>query len=79
MRRIEPLFTPSFQRRMGRNKRPVLEDADLVGENVDVEHSPPGRVGHAVEIAADADHAFMRSTPLEPQHCPVGNGRQGFQ
>src|SRR6185437_15605444 len=39
----------------------------------------PGRVGHAVEIAADADHAFVRSAPLEPQHRPVGCDGQGFQ
>ena len=55
------------------------QDADLVSENVDVEDAPLGRVGHAVEIAADADHALVRSSPLEPQHRPVGRGRQGLQ
>ena len=79
MGRIEPLLTASFQRGVDCNECFVFEDTDLVGKNVDVEDAPPRRVGHAVEIAADADHAFMRSTPLEPQHCPVGNGRQGFQ
>ena len=34
MRRIEPFLAASFQSGVGRNKRPVFEDADLVGENV---------------------------------------------
>jgi hypothetical protein len=41
--------------------------------------APSRGVGHAVEIAADADHAFVRSPPLEPQHRPVGRDGQGFQ
>src|SRR6185437_13919113 len=79
VRRIEPLLAPSFERGVGRNKRSVFEDADLVSENVDLEHAPPRRVGHAVEIAADTDHALMRSAPLESQHRPVRRSRQGFQ
>ena len=78
MRRIEAFLAASFQRGVARNEGPVFEDADLVGENVDVEDAPPRRVGYAVEIAADADHAFMRSAPLEPQHGPVGRGREGL-
>ena len=74
MRRIEPFLAPSLQRSVGGNERPVFEDADLVGENMHVEHAPPGRVGHAVAVAADADHAFVRGAPLEAQHCPVGRG-----
>ena len=53
----------SFQRERGSQRRgPVFEDADLVGENVDVEDAPPRRVGYAVEVAADADHVpnFMQ-------------------
>src|SRR5579864_9151249 len=60
VRRIEPLLAAPLQRNVGRNERFVFEDADLVRENVDVEHSSPRRVGHAVEVAADADHAFVR-------------------
>ena len=77
VRRIEPLLAPSLQRSVGGDERPVFEDADLVGKNVNVEDAPTRRV--AVEIAADADHAFVRSAPLEPQHRSVRNGRQGFQ
>ena len=40
MRRIEPFLAASFQRGVGRNKRPVFEDADLVGENVPFELVP---------------------------------------
>src|SRR5271166_4944958 len=72
VRRIEPFLTPFLQRSVGGDERPVFEDADLVGENVHLEYAPPGRVGHAVEIAADADHAFVRSAPLKPQDRPVG-------
>jgi hypothetical protein len=79
VRRIEPFLAPSLQRSVGGDERPVFEDADLVGENVHLEYAPPGRVGHAVEIAADTDHAFVRSPALELQHRPVGHGRQGFE
>ena len=54
MPKIEPFLTPPLKRGVGRNERPVFEDAHLVGENVDVEDAPPGGVGHAVEIAADS-------------------------
>jgi hypothetical protein len=37
VRRIEPLLAAPFQRRACGDERPVFEDADLVGENMDVE------------------------------------------
>ena len=46
---------------MGGDKNAVLEDANLVGEDVDVEDAATCRVRHAVEIAADAHHALMRT------------------
>ena len=36
-----------------------------------------GGIGHAVEIAADADHALMRDPPLELQHGAERHQRQG--
>jgi hypothetical protein len=39
-------------------------------------HAPAGRVGHAVEIAADAHHALVRDAPFEPQHRPERRQRQ---
>ena len=68
MRRIEPLFAAPFERRMTGDERAVLEDADRVGEDVDVENAAARRVRHAVEIAADADHAFVRHAPFEPEN-----------
>ena len=59
---------PALQHRMGGDQRAVLEDADLVGQGVHLDHAPAGGVGHAVEVAADADHALARDPPLQPQH-----------
>ncbi len=59
---------------MGGDERAVLEDADLVGEDVDVEDAAARRVGHAVEIAADAHHALMRDAPFELR-APLGRAR----
>jgi len=68
MRRIEPLLAASLQREVRGDERAVLEDTDFVGEHVHVEDAPARGVGDAVEIAADAHHAFMRSSPLEAEH-----------
>ena len=78
MRRIEPFLASSFQRSVGRNKRSIFEDADLVGENVDLDGASPRGVGHAIEIAADADHAVMEDPPLESQHRPEGAVGRAF-
>jgi hypothetical protein len=43
VRRIEPFLAPSLQRSVGGDERSVFEDAELVGENVDVENAPPRR------------------------------------
>jgi hypothetical protein len=57
MRRIEALLFAAFERNVGSDERATLEDQDLVGEHVHAEDAAPGRVGNAVEIAADAHHA----------------------
>jgi hypothetical protein len=44
MRRIEPFLATPFQRCVCGNERPVFKDADLIGENVDVENAPRRRV-----------------------------------
>ena len=69
---IELLLAASLQRRVRGDQRPVLEDADFVSQDMDIEHTPARRVGHAVEIAADADHAFMRDAPFQPHDRPIG-------
>ena len=78
MRRIEPFLASSFQRGVGRNELPVFEDTDFIGENVHFEDAPSRGAGHTVEIAANADHAFVRSPPLEPQQRPVGRDGKAF-
>ena len=76
MRRIEALFAAAFERRMAGDQRAILEDADRVGEDMDIEDASPGRVRHAVEIAADADHAFVGRAPFEPQYGLIGRERR---
>jgi hypothetical protein len=44
-----------------------LEDLDLVGERMHLEDTPARGVGHAIAIAADADHALVGDEPLEPE------------
>src|ERR1700719_5398086 len=61
VRRIEPLLAAPIQRKMRGNELAVLEDADFVGQDVHVEDAPAGGGRHAVEDAADAHHAFMRT------------------
>jgi len=79
MRRIETLLAAAFERRMCGDQLAVFEDADGVGEDMDFEDAPPGGVRHAVEIAADADHAFMRGASFEPRHRLIGHGWQRFE
>jgi hypothetical protein len=67
---IEPLLAAPLKRRLRSDKDSVLENADFVSENMDVEHTPARRVGHAVENAADADHAFVRGAPFQPHDGP---------
>ena len=64
----------SFERRMAGDEPPGFEDAHLVGEDMDVEDAAAGRVGNAVQIAADADHALVRDAALEPA-TPPGRAR----
>ncbi|ESX09457.1 hypothetical protein X766_33505 [Mesorhizobium sp. LSJC255A00] len=44
---------------------PQSLSAQLFGQRVYLDDTAPGGVGHAVEIAADADHALPADTSLE--------------
>jgi hypothetical protein len=57
----------------------VLEDPDLVGKRVDLNHSFRRGVGNAVEIAADADHAIVGDAALEREGATEGNRRHGLE
>lgn len=62
---LDMTLVPVFESRMGGNQCAVLEDAQLFGQRVYLDDTAPGGVGHAVEIAADADHALPADTSLE--------------
>ena len=57
----------------------VFEDLHLVGERVHLDDPLPGGIGNAVEIAADAHHAFMGDPPFQLEHRAEGRERQGAQ
>ena len=76
MGRIETFFAAAFEGRMSGDQYAVLEDADGVGEDMNIEDASPGCVRDAVEIAADADHAFVGSAPFETKHRLIRGGRQ---
>ncbi len=56
-----------------------LEDADLVGQAVHLDDAFAGGIGHAVEIAANADHALVRDSPFELKHGAERHQRQGLE
>src|SRR5271166_337155 len=61
---------------MGADETAVLEQADLVGEDVDIEDAAARRIRDAVEIATDAHHALVGYAPFELEDRPVGCERQ---
>jgi hypothetical protein len=65
MFRVDAGLIATFERSVDGDQSRVLEDADLVGEDVDVEDATTGGVRHAVEIAGNAHHSFMRDAPFE--------------
>lgn len=79
MRGVETYFAASFQRRMGRDERAVLEDADAIGEHVNVQNAAARRIRDAVKVAANANHAFMRHAAFEPKDGLIGRGRQSLE
>jgi hypothetical protein len=56
------------------DQRAILEDAHLAGMALHVQDALSGGVGHAVEIAPDANHALAADAPFDRQHGAVGNG-----
>ncbi len=49
---IETLLVTTFERHMAGDEHAILEDADRIGQDMDVENAPARRVGHAVQILA---------------------------
>ena len=79
MRWVDTRVVAAFEGNMDGHNGAVLEDADLIGADVDVEDAPTGRVRHAVEIAGNAHHALVRDAPFELENRSVGRERQRFE
>ena len=76
---VDMFVVAAFERSMRGDENAVVEDANLVGEDVDVEDAAARRVRHAVEIAADAHHALVRDASFELQDCPIRREWQRLQ
>ena len=68
MSRCDAALTTTVDHGMDGNDCPLLKDADLVGRAVHFDRATTGRVGHAVEVAIDRDHAVLGDAALQPQH-----------
>jgi hypothetical protein len=79
MGRVETPLVASLERHMPGNENAGLEDTDLIGKNMNVNDAAARRVRHAVEIAADAHHAFVRDPPFELEDRPIRGERQRLQ
>ncbi len=55
----DPSLMAAIQNRMSGDQHAVFKYPHLIGERVHFDDPLPRRVGDAVEIAADAHHAFM--------------------
>ena len=58
---------------MAGDEHAIFEDADLIGEYVNIEDTATCGVGDAVEIAAHAHHALVGEASFELQHCTIGD------
>ena len=79
MRRVEVLLITAFEWNVGSDERAVFEDANLISKYVDIEDTAACGVGHAVEIAADADHALVGEASFELQHRTISGKRQRLE
>ena len=57
-------LSTSLEHGMGGDLTPLLEDVHLAGQRMHLDGAFAGAVGHAVEIAADGDHAVTGDAPL---------------
>ena len=64
---IDPALVPTFEHGMAGDQMTNLEDLDFVGQGLDLDHAPPCGVRHAVDVAADVDHALARDAAFEPE------------
>ena len=68
MIRMSPALFTAAQDRVSCDQRAVLQDGDLVGEGMDLNHSASRGIRNALGIATDADHALPRHAALQLQN-----------
>ncbi|MEC9196274.1 MAG: hypothetical protein VX974_01590 [Pseudomonadota bacterium] len=74
---IDTLLVLALQNRMARDQRPILEDTHLGRVVLDFDDPAPGRIRHAVLVAANSDHAFLADPALHGQDSSVGTSWKG--
>ena len=79
MTRRHAALVAALEHGMAGDQLAGLEDLDLVGERMHLEDAPAGGVGHAVVVAADADHALVGDAPLEPENGAERHQRQRLE
>ena len=67
-----PVF--ALENRVNGEESAVLEDADLARMALHLDDALSRGVGHAVEVAADRDHAFVTDAALDSEHRAIGHG-----
>ena len=72
-------LSASLEHGMGGDLTPLLEDVHLAGQRMHLDGAFAGAVGHAVEIAADGDHAVTGDAPLQPQYRLERPSRQRLE
>ena len=79
MCRVEVPLIAVFEWSKGGGEHTILEDADLIGEDVNIEHPAARGVRDAIEIAAHAHNARMGEASFELQHRTIGDKWQRLQ
>jgi hypothetical protein len=79
MPRGNPALMAALQHRVRGDQGPVFEDRNFVGERMRFDDPLPGRVRHAVKIAADAHHALMRDPAFQHEDRAERRQRQHFE
>ena len=64
------------ENRMSGDQVPCLEDADLGGQDLDLDGAPAGAVGDGIEVAAERDHAVLGDPPLQLEDGSEGDRRR---
>src|SRR5690554_4796175 len=68
---VDEILFATLEYPMFGNHHALVEDTNLVGHLLDLDH-PAGSVRNAVVIAADGDESVMADPSFELENCPVG-------